>query len=331
MTQKLLPACYIIVPSERQGKTVQIENGKVDSNVAIVVGDRIPRGRKDFSSQLWLWDGTYFHLAKHPSYCIKRGGGSRHGEGLKLGNYTIGKHGGWTFDLGTITSNSVKSIRWDLEGNTVVQNRKLRSATCFWRLEMVTSNVRRLGFGPFYREQTCVIVPAHSLGKTVQLDDGSTEEGTLIRLANRRPNGQRNYVNQLWLWNGTTFRSAKDPSKALYVTGPTRGGSLGYVKLGEVARLEKRRGQINLARWVVKRNFATGLYQIRSANFGQFGWFPFTFVGANDIDDHGDTPIHIRRGWTCFWKIEMVRGVPTKGPPARPDQHHSRHTHHSHL
>jgi len=349
MTQKLLPASYIIVPSKRQGQTVQVENGDVCSGAGIVVADRIRRGSKDYSSQLWLFDGRYFLAAKNPIYCIDFGPSARN-RVLQLKfykYYTIGitgAKGWWTVkNWGSIVSERKRvSWRWDLEGSTVVykapdSNRMHRnykpSDRCYWRLEMVTSPVQRLGFGPFYRVRTCVIVPAHSLGKTVQLADGSTEKGTKIILANRAPIGQG---NQLWIWDGSRFRSAKDPSKCLVATGGSSTRNPGYVELGvvedyfggRIARNRNKHWQYK-ARWVVIRNHATGLNLIRSKRFGRSSWVYGKHTGINRYDMHREAPITITAYISCWWKIEMVRGGPTGcNPPPRPD---SRHSHHSHL
>jgi len=64
-----------------------------------------------------------------------------------------------------------------------------------------------------------LIVPMKSPGKTVQLADGSTSNGTKIQLGERLPVGHPDFNNQTWLWNGTIFRSGKDPRKCLQLEG----------------------------------------------------------------------------------------------------------------
>jgi len=316
MTQNkrhIFPGTYIIVPSRCQQRTVQILNGRAEDKNKIVVSNRIPRGRNHDINQLWLWDGEYFQCAKNPCYCIWVGG--RNGVPLQLGKY--GYHpntrkvrrgaGAWDYEWGTITSASLGGLHWSLKdtGNNspvITVNGKSKVDDCFWRLEKVGHEQVDLGFGPFYREQTCVIVPAMSPGKTVHLDDGRTENGTKIVLFDRKPVGNKNYVNQLWLWNGEVFRSAKDPTKCLYIS-----SRKGYVQLGEISAASVRGKKKNL--WKVKRNHVTGLCTITNGGFGGVShWI------TPDLEGHNHTPVITLNTFSTvgLWTIQMVPAGPEK-------------------
>jgi len=65
----------------------------------------------------------------------------------------------------------------------------------------------------------CLIVSLKSPGKTVHLDAGSTSNGTRIHLWDKLSANHRDYLNQVWLWDGKVFRSAKNRNKSLRLDG----------------------------------------------------------------------------------------------------------------
>jgi len=72
----------------------------------------------------------------------------------------------------------------------------------------------------------CLIVPLKNPGKTVHLGNkGSTNNGTTIYLWDRLPENDSAYLNQVWLWNGKNFQSAKNPKKALVLQGTKANGT----------------------------------------------------------------------------------------------------------
>jgi len=303
------PSTYMIVPSLCPEKTVQIQ--RAEHGKEILVCDRIPRGRENYRDQLWLWDGTKFQCAKHPSYCISYRAVIIRGKLRKyceLG-YTGKRNTSWIYDWGTLTLSKARRFVMHLtetgnNSNVECAEERRRKKPCYWRLEMVpAAEPLNFGFGPFHREYTCVIVPAHSLGKTVHLDGGRTENGTKIVLNNRKAFGHRNHMNQLWLWDGKTFRSAKDPSKYLYVRAKNT-----HVELDD------RRPGTHYT-WTVKRNVHTGLCAIyNTARFGTHCWI------TDDLEGHNYTDIGISNQRKCFWKIEILpKGAMVPEEPERCD------------
>jgi len=76
--------------------------------------------------------------------------------------------------------------------------------------------------------RACLIVPVKNPKKTVHLAsvDGEASNGTVIQLWDRIPRENKAYSNQVWLWDGTLFRSSKDHSKCLQlVYGKTENGT----------------------------------------------------------------------------------------------------------
>lgn len=300
----MFPGTCIIVPSMCQEKTVQIQNGRTEKGKAVVVCDRIPRGRENYIDQLWLWDGEVFQSAKHPSYCIAKIFKSYCTLEL-TGALSQSKKSMWKLEWGTMFNYHGKGWVWHLletGNNSKIEIVRYRASKkkdyCFWKVEMVPgAEPLNFDFGPFHKEYTCVIVPAHSPGKTVHLDDGRTENGTKIVLHDRIAFGDRNDMNQLWLWDGETFRSAKDPRKYLYLRSKTSGT---HVELDDSL-------DVLHYKWIVKRTNATGLYVIFNGRYGTHSWV------TDDLEGHNYTPIVINNQTrTCFWKIEMVPEGPER-------------------
>jgi len=63
------------------------------------------------------------------------------------------------------------------------------------------------------------IFPTKNLKKAVHLDGGRTSNGTKIQLWDRTGPRGIDFENQLWIWNGTTFISFKNPIKCLHLAG----------------------------------------------------------------------------------------------------------------
>jgi len=301
MKQHLFPGTYIIVPSICQEKTVQILDGRTEKGNKVVVCDRISRGRRNYSDQLWLWDGSYFRCAKHPTWCIKSSQPA-------LTIATVGSFRVWRYNLGIITV-ARGAYFWHLKetaNNSPVEstNRLRKRHDCFWKLEQVPGAEQvNLGFWPIYQEITCVIVPAMSPGKTIHLERGRTEKGTKITLLNRKPVGHNNYLDQLWLWDGKYFRSAKDPSKCLYCSARSHGRN---IQLDDFESASSKRGSRGRHEWVVTRNNVTGLCLIQ--NYGLGLWK----MSTPGLEGHNHTPVclgHLNFG-AVLWEIEMV----PKGP-----------------
>jgi len=63
------------------------------------------------------------------------------------------------------------------------------------------------------------IFPTKNLKKAVHLDGGRISNGTKIQLWDRTGPQHRDFENQLWIFNGTTFISFKNPIKCLHLAG----------------------------------------------------------------------------------------------------------------
>jgi len=63
------------------------------------------------------------------------------------------------------------------------------------------------------------IFPTKNFRKAVHLDGGRTSNGTKIQLWDRIGPQGRDFGNQLWIWNGKTFISWKNPIKCLHLAG----------------------------------------------------------------------------------------------------------------
>merc|ERR1739841_28965 len=72
----------------------------------------------------------------------------------------------------------------------------------------------------------CFIVPEKAPGKTVHLVRGGTNNRTKVQLWDRLTKGHKSFQNQVWIFDGTIFRSRKNPSKCLHlVRGKTSNGT----------------------------------------------------------------------------------------------------------
>ena len=84
-----------------------------------------------------------------------------------------------------------------------------------------------------------VIYPSKARGKKIlQIAEGKTANGTkIVSFDELKPNNPF-FENQVFLWNGVTFRSAKNPNKCIETPGPTRNGTKNQLD-------DFRRGNIN--------------------------------------------------------------------------------------
>jgi len=103
----------------------------------------------------------------------------------------------------------------------------------------------------------CLIVPCKAPGKTVHLKYSHGDNGTRIHLWDRLPKGHPEYLNQVWILDGSLIRSARFPGKCLHVKHSN--AKNGGVDNGTVIHLwdmyEKCRNQT----WLVKgRHIVSG-------------------------------------------------------------------------
>merc|ERR1719186_600657 len=86
-----------------------------------------------------------------------------------------------------------------------------------------------------------VIVPAKCPGKSLHLQGGSTGPGTKIVLGDQLPLWHQNFRNNLWIFDGTVFRSVKNGTKCIHLCeGQTSNGTkiqlMDYQRVGSASR-----------------------------------------------------------------------------------------------
>jgi len=218
----------MIVPCVCPWKTVQLQDGKTAYGTPILVSDRIRYDHKnleEFENQLWEWDGSTFRFSKDPTKCISLQNGSTEiGANLVLGNTDdceCDSSHQFTLDQGNILVRKMSSNCWYVPINGVadlgkdnelqIWNRR-NDDKSFWTFEMYKEDFDLVD--PNYKG-LCLIVPLKYPGKNFQLQDGKTDNGTLIVLYDMLPYGHEDFKRQLWSWDGTIFRSGKDPYKCI--------------------------------------------------------------------------------------------------------------------
>jgi len=237
--------CFI-VPLKAPGKTVHLDNGRTSNGTKIQLWNRLPRGHKDFLNQLWLWDGTIFRSAKNPGKCLHLDGG-RTRNGTKIQVWDVlprdahnHANQAWRLEAKNIVSRKNNSGCWHLDKGHTGNGTKIHlwnlknHPNGVWKLAVLKNPVPGVGRPPManmnrmkdHRQGLCMIVSLKAPGKTVHLVGGRTGNGTRIQLWNKLPVSHKDYGNQLWVWDGTIFRSGKNRSKCLHLAGGrTRNGT----------------------------------------------------------------------------------------------------------
>jgi len=247
----------MIVPMSNRTKAVHLNGGRVKNGTRIHLWAKAKPGDKNFANQLWVYKDKKFICYKNPIKCLHLvHGKTRNGTKLQLWdrlrdnnprrsnqefrllrkNIVSMKNPDacWHLAYGR-TSNGTKIQLWD------AKNHKNGS----WALVKVKARVRP----SFRRICLCMIVPMKSQRKTVRLVGGKTSNGTKIQLGDRIRLGDAGYEKQLFLFDGSTFRSSKDIGKCLrLMKGSTKIGTpivLGNFEKGNVNQLwDKRKANI---------------------------------------------------------------------------------------
>jgi hypothetical protein len=220
---------FVIVANKNRRKVVHLEGGRTSNGTLIQVRDRLAPNDRYFKNQLWVWTGTLFKSFKNPIKCLHlAGGGVGNGTKIMLFDILSNRHPyrlnqEWRIEAANIVSRKNTSACWHLEGGHTGNGTKIQ----LWNLKNHVNGSWRFrkvgrkspGRVSFRRRTLCMIVPLKCPGKTVHLVGGRTGNGTKIQLWDRVPLGHDSYDNQLWLWDGTIFRSSKNARKCLHLDG----------------------------------------------------------------------------------------------------------------
>jgi len=212
----------LIVPLKSPGKTVQLENGHTHDGAKIIVSDKISYGDKNIQRQMWFWDGALFRSFANPNKCLSlQGQSTSNGTLIVLDDIvnrrTRGNTQGWSIEGKMIINKKAPSMAWNLKDGKTNNGTKIQ----VWMKrndEDYGWNVQLLKADPLNDLQLrgrCVITCNSRPGKTIQLTHGNTATGTELEVCDRIADDDRDFEDQLWLWDGTVFRSGKDPTKSL--------------------------------------------------------------------------------------------------------------------
>jgi len=222
----------LIVPEKNRAKTVHLDGGRTSNGTKIQLWNKLAPGHKDFLNQVFVFNGILFRSRKNPSKCLHLDGG-RTGNGTKIQlwdvlpkNHHDVKNQRWILQRLNIVSRKNTSGCWHLDlghthnGTKIHLWNKKNHPNGSWRLQKLKMKIPG---HVDHKRKACLIVPLKNRSKTVHLVGGRTHNGTKIQLWNRLPRGHKDFKNQLWLFDGTIFRSGKDVSKCLHLDGGRTG------------------------------------------------------------------------------------------------------------
>jgi len=300
---------FLIVPRKAPGKTVHLDRGNTSNGTKIQLWDRLPRRHKHFENQLWIWNGTLFVCYSNPIKCLHiAGGNTKNGTKIHLWDILSKRHPDrlhqeWRRQGENIVSRDNLSACWHLDmghtGNgTKIQLWNVKNhENSRWRLVRVHPLVNLLKRLKFRRNNLYVIAPLKAPGKTVQLVRGRTSNGTKIQLWDRLPLGHKDYDNQLWLWDSTIIRSAKDINKCLHLDGGRTGNGT-KIQLWDV--LKRRHHDFRNQQWrrqgknIVSMKNASACWHLQYGNTGNR-----TKIQLWDKKNHANGA----------WKVDKVFGA----------------------
>jgi len=194
-------------------KCLHLEGGRTSNGTKIVLKDVVMGKHAD---QEWRLEGKNIVSRKNTSMCWHLDNGNV-GNGTKIHIWNLKNHqnGMWNveFMLATNPVPMANSMYNTPMANSMYQTPMSNS---MYQTPMANSmymtpkaNVMKLGEG------ASLVFPNKNSQLTVQLAGGRTSNGTKIVLGHRLPPGHKDFMNQVWLWDGTIFRSGKDPSKSI--------------------------------------------------------------------------------------------------------------------
>jgi len=230
----------LIVPLKSPGKTVQLEHGQTHNGAKIIVSDKISYGDNNIQRQMWFRDGGLFRSFANPNKCLSlQGQSTSNGTIIVLDDiaYTPRrkKTQEWKIEGKMIINRNAPSMAWNLKDGKTKNGTKIQvwmkrnDEDYGWNIQLLKADPLT---DPRLRGR-CVITCFSKPGKTIQLEHGNTATGTELELCDRIADHDRNFEDQLWLWDGRVFRSGKDPTMCLHLQlGRTTNGT--RIKLKDV-------------------------------------------------------------------------------------------------
>jgi len=222
----------IIFPMKQPGKTIHLVHGSTGNGTKIQLHDRLKPDHKHFTNQAWVFNGVHFQSYKDRSKCLTLDGGRAiNGTKIELQDQVLrGARGFRNQHFRVVGKNIVcrknpvmcwypEKGRFNNGTKIVIQNCGKRDSNGFFRIRVFKDSFYRLNL----RTQACLICPLKAPGKVVHLANGGIHNGTKIELRDRLRLRSKNFKNQVWLWDGTIFRSGKAPSKCLHLAGGRTG------------------------------------------------------------------------------------------------------------
>jgi len=214
----------LIVPLKSPGKTVQLEDGHTHNGAKIILNDKIPYGNHHIQRQMWFWDGALFRSFANPNKCLSlKGQSTSNGTLIILDDIvrrgTRGNDQEWSIEGDMIINRKAPSMAWNLKDGKTKKGTKIQ----VWMKrddEDYSFNVELLKADPLNNSRLrgrCVIIPCKRPSTTIQLEHGKTSRGTRLELCDRIADDDRDFQDQLWLWDGRIFRSGKDPTMCLHL------------------------------------------------------------------------------------------------------------------
>jgi len=290
----------LIVPVKAPGKTVHLHDGQVQNGAIIRLWDRLPPNHKNFTNQLWVFDGTIFRSCKSPTKCLRLAAGqTRNATFIQLWNMVQKDHDDvlsqeWRLEGQNIVSRKKPSACWQLTHGgtrntttiTLWEKTKKNHENGLWRLEKVDT---KISGSLDLRRNACYIVPLKSPGQVVTIPRGLARHLALV-LWERVPIDSKLHAGQVWLRDGNIFRSGLDTSMCIVFNG-------GLIKVQKMWPKGHREYPNQLwcleGKNLVKKNTSKCWTVRRDAARG-------SPILLRDSKNHID----------AFWKVEMIKMVP---------------------
>jgi len=244
--QNIMSVC-LIVPLKSPGKTVQLEHGHTNNGTKLIVSEKISSyNGHNIQRQMWFWDGEYFRSFANPIKCLSlQGRSTNNGTLIVLGDIVSkGRNDSttqrWRIEGKMIINRKAPSMAWNLKdgktnNGTQIQVWKRNDEDYGWNVQLVEADP----WNDMRLRGRCVITCFTKPGKTIQLENGNTAAGTELVIRDRIAVDDRNFEDQLWLWDGLRFRSGKDPTMSLQLQlGRTTNGT--RIQLRNILPLNSR-------------------------------------------------------------------------------------------
>jgi len=150
-----------------------------------------------------------------------------------------------------------------------------------------------------FKPIACVIYPHKARGKkTLQIAKGITANGTKIVVSDELERSNPFFSNQVFLFNGVTFRSAKNPNKCIQTPGSTKNGT--DIQLNDFLKGNINQQWMRQGPYIVSRKNTTQCWTLENGH------------------THNNTKIHL---WVKSKNVNgkmRIRRIKWKGPGIKP-------------